>query len=774
MNEQMKRHQNAVPTYRMDKPFDAGDPFDGVPYTRLPMPSKQDAMFVKIKSPLGEDDLLFDAFEGREALSELFEFHVRLYAPDPDIDFKKLLGKNLSVCITTIQKKKASNARFLAGIVTQIQALPSFVLETTPPKLAYYNVTLRPSFWLSTLSKGFRVFMKKKTIEIIESVLKEDKVDFTNKASAGKTVREYCVQYDESNFDFVSRLMEEEGIFYYFEFSASGAKMILADANKLGTDLGEFPMETFRPDVVNGITLLNAQNQVVAKKFEAVDRDYMKPSTSLKATGSGQSLGGEVYEYPGNFLDSGGASKTGPLRMKEIAAPENLTFGQSGVLAFQAGGIFKLTKHPRKALNQKYFLIAVEHRIQQRPPQTLQGPRSPLREKVQMIYANRFTAMPNDTPFMPPRTTPRPKIYGVQTALVVGPKGKEIYCDKEGRVFVQFLWDREGKKDEKSSLPVRCMQGWAGGNFGLAFVPRIGMEVLVAFENGDPDRPIIVGCLYNGENKMPDAVPKEPRIAMLKTQTSPDSKESNIMSFDDTKDKEKIYFHATKDYELQSEAKDNQFLVKQDGDNTKTQTQIKKGLLETAIKEGEKKVQIDKGNYSIQLKKGSMTIKLDDGDKVLTLAKGNYTINIQKGKMTVTAKQDIAFQTDANFSVTAKKDIKLTAQGDISLKAMKNITLKSTLDTKIDAKAISEKATMDCSRQGLNVSDKATVEYKRQGLNVSDKATLMVKGEGLMANYKGTVAGVYAGLTATLKADTMAATQGGALAALKGGGIALG
>lgn len=162
MKRQMERRRNAVPAYRMDRPFETIDPFEGVPYTRLPMPSQQDAMFVQIKSPLGPDDLLFDAFEGREALSELFEFHVRLYSPDPSIDFKKLLGKNLSICVRTIKDKTPSNARFLAGIVSQVQALPSFVLETTPPKLAYYNVTLRPPFWLSTLGKGFRVFMKKR------------------------------------------------------------------------------------------------------------------------------------------------------------------------------------------------------------------------------------------------------------------------------------------------------------------------------------------------------------------------------------------------------------------------------------------------------------------------------------------------------------------------------------------------------------------------------------------------------------------------------------
>lgn len=739
----MRRRRNAVPTYRSDRPFRATDPFEGKPYTRLPMPSKQDAMHVTVKSPLGPDDLLFDAFEGREALSELFEFHIRLYSPDPDIDFKKLLGKNLSICIHTIKKKTSKKTRYLAGIITQVQALPSFVINANNEKLAYYGVTLRPDFWLSTLSKSFRIFLKKKTKVIIETILGEDGVSFTNKVkSAGNEVREYCVQYNESNFDFVSRLMEEEGIFYYFEFGAGGATMILADDNKAATNLGDASMEVVRPDMVDGVTLFNAQNQVVAKKFAAVDCDYMKPATLLKASGSGKSLGGEVYEYPGNFLDSGGASKTGPRRMKEIAGPENLVFGQSGILALQAGGTIKLQKHARTSLNQKYLLTEVQHSIQHRPPQAIPGLARPLRGP-QTVYANRFTAMPEDVPFIPLRTTPRPKVYGVQTAVVVGPSGKEIYSDEEGRVFIHFLWDREGKKDGKDSIPVRCMQGWAGGNFGLAFVPRIGMEVLVAFENGDPDRPVIVGCLYNGQNKMPDTVTKEPRIAMLKTLTSPKGKKSNIMSFDDTKEEEKIYFHATKDYELMSEADENQFLVKQDGKDTRTQTHIAKGLLETAIKEGEKKVQIDKGNYSIRLKKGSMTIKLDDGDKVLTLAKGNYTINIQKGKMTVTAKQDIAFKTDANFSVTAKQNIKLKATGDITLDAM-------------------------------NIKEKAKLECKREGLNVSDKATLMLKGEGLTTQYEGKVMGTYAGLTATLDGKVMAVTKGGAMGAVKGAVVALG
>lgn len=772
--------RNSIPYYRFDEPEKILEPFENIPFSSLPLPSKQKGINVKIKSPLGSDDFLFENMVGQESISELFEFHVRLYSSKPDIDFKKILGKNFSLCLTTLKTEKK---RYFSGIVTQAQSLPSFIVDAkAKTHVAYYTVTLRPEFWLSTLNKTFRIFMKKKTKDIIETVLKEDKVSFSNKAnSAGNTVREYCVQYNESNFDFISRLMEEEGIFYFFEHSESGAKMILADANKSAIDLGSYAMNVVRTNTINCVTTFNSQNQIVAKKFSAIDCDYMKPTTLLKAKGTGKSLGGEVYEYPGNFLESGQASKVGTKRMEEICWPENLAFGESGIIAFSSGNSFKLMKHSRSSLNQKYLLYSVKHFIQQRPENSHQQ-----RQTSKLVYSNSFTALPHDISFMPLRNTPKPKVYGIQTALVVGPDGKEVYSDKEGRVFVEFLWDREGKKDGKNSCPIRCIQGWAGNGFGTAFVPRIGMEVLISFENGDPDRPVIVGCLYNGQNKMPEEVTKEPRIAMLKTKTSPkDGNKANIMSFDDTKDKEKITFNAAKDFELSSIAKENQFLVKQDGEKTKNQVQIKEGLLETIIKKGEKKTNIEEGNYSILLKKGSLTLQLEDGDEVVTLKKGNYILKLDKGEMTVTAKKDITLKTDAALSITAQKDINLTSKANITLKATKNIELKATggitltaqkniqekatMDIQRDAKAITDKAKMDIKMDGLNISEKAKLNCKREGLNVSDKATLNLKGEGLMVNYEGKVTGTYAGLQATLDGKVMATTKGGAVAALKGG-----
>ncbi|MDR1208136.1 MAG: type VI secretion system tip protein VgrG, partial [Holosporales bacterium] len=444
-----------------------------------------------------------------------------------------------------------------------------------------------------------------------------------------------------------------------------------------------------------------------------------------------------------------------------------------------AGSVFKLEKHVRSDLNQKYLIHAVEHEI------AFSSPTGNRNERY-LRYSNKFTALPFDIPFAPLRNTPKPKAYGFQTAVVVGPSDKEIHCDEEGRVFVQFNWDKEGEYDGENSCPVRCMQGWAGNGFGFAFIPRIGMEVVVTFENGNPDLPVIIGCLYNGENKMPEEVPGEPRIMMLKTKTSPEKDaNANLMSFDDTDENEKITFNATKNFELSSIANENIFLVKQEGEKTTNQLQITDGLLETTITKGEKKTSIEEGNYSIALKKGSLTIELEDGDEVITLKKGNYIMNFDDGEMTITAKKDISITTDAGLTVTAQKDIALTSQASITLTATKDIELSATGEVKITAtKNITEKATMDVITEGMNINQKATMDHNIEGLNINQKAQLGWSGEGLnwgakatlgatmeglTVECKGTVEGKYCGLQATLDGSLMSTTQGGVIAALKGG-----
>lgn len=737
------------------------DPLKHVSLMKDTYPSKEGAINVSVSSPLG-DKLLFDCALGEDALSELFEYHVRLYSEKEDLDVSALLGKNMTLSLVSLDGKKT---RYISGIVTHARSLPAFLMDASKKIYrAYYSVIIRPKLWLSTLTKNFRVFMKKKPKEIIETILGEDGVSFTNKASsAGNTVREYCLQYNETNFEFVSRLMEEEGIFYFFEYGAAGETMILADANKAANDIGEVSMKVPSSEYINRIFFLNSQAKMVTKKYSSVDVDYMKPDTTLKASGSGSQKKGEWYEYPGLFLNSGLASKAGERHIKAISWPEKLVFGRGSVLNFSSGSIVKVSDHLRKDLNQKYLLYSVRTFIQQRP-----DPDSPTR-RTKLSLTNAFTALPNDTPFVPRRKTPKPHIDSVQTALVVGPSGKEIYSDEEGRVFVQFLWDREGAKDGKNSCPVRCMQGWAGPGFGLAFVPRIGMVVVVSFENGDPDRPLIVGCIYNGKNPMPAAVTKEPRICMLKTKTSEkDGDKANIMSFDDTKDAEKITFNATKDFELSSKADDNLSLYKQAGKNTVTRGYIEEGLLEGTIKKGDRKFTIEEGNDTLTLKKGNLTITLNDGNEVVTLDKGDYTIKISKGKLTITAKDNISISTDAKMTISSKGDMTFDSKGKILVKAAQDVTIQAGMNLNL-------KSGMNTAiKASMNLSAEASLAFSAKGLSLSTEGTLSWMGKGLSATLQGTVSATVQGSVTAQLTGLTAKVTGSALASLGGGAVSLG
>lgn len=727
------------------------DPLRRIPITKTTYPSKPGAMSVTVSSAL-KDDLLFDCTIGEDALSELFVYHVRLYSSKADLDLSKILGQNMTLCLSSTDSKKK---RYISGVVTHARSLPAYLIDGAAKEhRAFYSVILRPKLWLSTLTKNFRVFMKKKPKEIIETILGEDGINFTNKvSSAGNTVREYCLQYNETNFEFISRLMEEEGIFYFFEYGASGETMILADANKSAGDIGECSMNVPSHEYLNRIFYLNYQTKMVTKKYAAVDLDYMNPDTTLKASGSDSNQKGEWYEYPGRFLDSGLASKAGERQIKAISWPEKLVFGRGSVLDFSSGSIVKITDHLRKDLNQKYLLYSVRTLIQRGP-----DPENPT-QRICFFVTNSFTALPNDTPFVPRPKTPKPRINSVQTALVVGPSGKEIYSDEEGRVFVQFLWDREGAKDGKNSCPVRCMQGWAGPGFGLAFVPRVGMIVVVSFENGDPDRPLIVGCVYNGKNAMPEAVTKEPRICMLKTKTSEkDGDKANIMSFDDTKDAEKITFNATKDYELSSKADDNLSLYKQAGKNTTTRGYIEEGLLEGTIKKGERKFTIEEGNDSLTLKKGSLTVTLNDGDKVVKLDKGDYTITISKGKLTITAKDNITISTDAKMTLSSKGDMVFDSKANITMKAAQNVKIEAGMNMDL-------KSSMNTTiKASMNLTAEASLSFSAKGLNLTTEGTLSWTGKGLSATLQGSVSAQMTGLTSKVVGSALAALTGGAVA----------
>ena len=449
----------------------------------------QDNLKLKISTPLGDNKLLLRAFRGEERISGLFEFRLEMVSEDNAIDFSSIVGKPVTVTLTL----SSDTEHYLHGIVGK------FVQEETNLRLTRYFAEIHPWLWLLTKTSDCRIFQNKSTPEILEALFSDlGFTDFRNELKNTYDKREYCVQYNESAFNFVSRLMEEEGIFYHFEHSEDKHTLVLgddADAHKTCPGLEGTPVQ-FRHSLVDhtqdlAITRCLVEEQVVSGTFAHDDYNFETPNTDLKVESQSKTPKFRVYEYPGGFLKKDAGEKRANMRLDALEQPQKVIRGDGFVRAFVAGHKFELKDHYRADVNQTYVLQSVSH------------------AGTQETYTNSFTAFPADVSYRPPRQTAKPRISGTQTAIVVGKAGEEIWTDKYGRVKVQFHWDQLGKKDENSSCWIRVDYGWAGKQWGGIFLPRIGQEVIVSYLEGDPDCPLITGAVYNSEQVVPYTLPDE-------------------------------------------------------------------------------------------------------------------------------------------------------------------------------------------------------------------------------------------------------------------------
>src|SRR2546423_5664632 len=435
----------------------------------------QDALKLQITTPLGANKLLVRAFSGDEQISGLFRYSLELVSEDKSLDFTSIVGKDATVTLLLNDGTK----HYFNGVVAR------FVQEDADERLVTYYAELRPWLWQLTLTANCQIFQNKSTPDIITGLFNElGFTDFKNSLTKTYNPREYCVQYNETAFDFVSRLMEDEGIFYFFEHTDGKHTLVLADdsdAHQVCPGLSEGAR--YRGSAVEhtddrAVTRCRIEQQVVTGKFAHDDFNFETPSTDLLTSVDGTDGKMRVYEYPGGFVKKDSGESRANLRMESHEHPRKVLHGEGHVRAFAAGYKFDLKEHYRDDANTSYVLRHVSHAA------------------TQERYTNSFEAFPADAPFRPPRATPRPFIAGVQTAIVTGKSGEEIWTDKYGRVKVQFDWDQKEANDENSSCWIRVDQGWAGKQWGGIFLPRIGQEVVVSFEEGDPDRPVVTGAVY--------------------------------------------------------------------------------------------------------------------------------------------------------------------------------------------------------------------------------------------------------------------------------------
>lgn len=504
------------------------------------MPSEQRATVVQ--TPVGAELLTFTHLVGRDEISRCLAYTVGFVSPSPDIDPLKMLGGPVSI------EGEADPQRWFSGIVSD------FRLTRIEDRLAYYEAVVRPWLWFLGNTTDCRIFQNMSVIEIVEEVFsKYSTARFEKRLQGSYPPREYCVQYDESDLDFVQRLLEHEGILYFFEHGEGKHTLVLADAmGKLKPAPGyekvpyHFEGQGSRRDV-EYITEWIPGSSVRPGSYVHTDYDFRKPGADLMAKSaqpfSHKLAAGENYRQPGAHLEVGRGDTLAAIRREEIQAVHQRIAAVGTVRGLYSGCTFKLDGFPREDQNREYLVVSAEYRLFDPGYRAHADVES---ENFKVVLGVAPTALP----YRPPRVTTWPIMRGPQTATVVGPSGEEIFTDKYARVKVQFHWDRLGKKDQNSSCFVRVSQTWAGSGWGFIQIPRIGQEVIVDFIEGDPDLPIITGRVYNAAQMPPYGLPGNATQSGWKSDSSKGGGGYNELMFEDKAGSELVNFQAQKDHHL--------------------------------------------------------------------------------------------------------------------------------------------------------------------------------------------------------------------------------
>jgi type VI secretion system secreted protein VgrG len=493
---------------------------------------------MEVTTPLGADVLLFHGMHAREEMGRLAEYQLELLSltGDKDINLDDILGKNVTVKLGL----PGDSSRFFNGYVTRFSQGGNYGRYTR------YFAMVRPWLWFLTRTTDCRIFQEMTVPDIVKKVFGDHPTaDFQFELTGSYRKWTYCVQYRETDFNFVSRLLEEEGISYYIKHTDGHDTVVLTDSTSKhspapGYDKIPFiaPEALVRPELEH-ISSWDFTREIQPGVYVHDDYDLERPSVELKTRKTlarGYSPSDyEIYDYPGHYLQKGDGEQYAGVRIDEFGSQFEIAQAVTNSKGVAVGSLFTLDKYPRSDQNREYLVLSATYDLQ------FSGYES-MGEEGGSSYRCSFVAMPTQQQFRPRRATAKPFVQGPQTAVVVGPAGDQIYTDKYGRVKVQFHWDRYGKKDQNSSCWIRVSHPWAGKGWGSVATPRIGQEVIVDFLEGDPDQPIITGRVYNAEQLPPFGFPAGAVLSGIKSDTHKGSG-YNELSMDDTAGKEKITIH---------------------------------------------------------------------------------------------------------------------------------------------------------------------------------------------------------------------------------------
>lgn len=602
---------------------------------------------------IAEQDNTFQLvrMSGFETLSTAFEISLEVVSENPEIDLVSLLNRSAVVKLLDQSCDENEHTRYIHGIISTAELGETGVKQTT------YYITLVPKLWPLRYRINSRIFQFKSVQEIITQTLIESGLqtdEFRFELSNSYAPREYCVQYRESDKDFIQRLLEFEGIHYYFEHHYDKHILVFTDSSLTNQAIsGEKELPYFH-DAQGAVReqhifKFRYREAVRSGKVSIRDYDFKKPNFTLASDDSHElDTPLEIYEYPGEFIESDrGDGLSTNLNQANNSFRKHI-IAESDINRLLPGYSFELTDHEVETHNTEYLITHIEHKCAQ--PQVLEVGATTEGSK----YTNLIHGIPFATPFTPARKTPRPKIKGTQTAIVTGPEGEEIYTDEHGRVKVQFHWDREGQMDEQSSCWIRVSQNHAGGAFGGIFIPRIGEEVIVDFLDGNPDRPIITGRVYHGLNRTPYPLPECKTMSTIKTNSTKGGEGFNEIRIEDLKAQEQVFIHAQKDFD-QRVKNDHKEWVGQDHHWIQINNEYREfRAKENALTDGNFHRQSDNDQHlivdkerHIQIKQNQTTaagqnIHIKAGNKIvleagvdMILSAGGSGINVNPGGVTV-------------------------------------------------------------------------------------------------------------------------------------------
>ncbi|WP_315832425.1 type VI secretion system Vgr family protein [Bradyrhizobium prioriisuperbiae] len=579
---------------------------------------KQDTRLCELTTPLGKDVLVFARLDASEGLSELFEFRIECLSEQADINFDDAIGKQC-----TLKVKLHGKEREFSGILVEAQWLGL--------KGGYYDyrIVLKPWLWLLSRTTDCRIWQDKKAPDIIKEVFKDRGFnDFESKLTEeGSCPKlEYCVQYRETDLNFVCRLMEQHGIYYFFKHEGGKHTLVLADSKSSHqpiSGLAKIPYLPLTGSDRRGEQHIYdwiAERRFRTGKIELNDYNYQKPNAKMISDAKGSESYThsemEIYDYPGKYKEKSDGERYAKIQLQSEQAMDHRRHGNGDAISLFPGGLTKLEKHLKDSQNIEYLVVRSTHSFVNETYRT-----GGAGDGGQHVYFGSFEFLPSDRPFRAPLVTPKPRINGVQTAKVVTKddnSNEEIDVEELGEIYVRFFWDRKKKR----SCRLRVAQVWSGKRWGGQIIPRVGQEVVVEFLEGDPDRPLVIGTVYNDEYKLPYDLPSKKTIAGLKSDSTKGGSGYNEWNFEDKKGSEKITIHAEKDHDVTVR-------------DTETRTIGDKAMggdtRKTTLKNGNDKLDINLGGQHITM---TMDQTVDAGISISLTA--NVMIKFQVGASSIT------------------------------------------------------------------------------------------------------------------------------------------